>query len=150
MILFNPIYHNRKKFAGAPYTRKSPYVILRISHGYSKTERTKNNTRKKITHNFRIAVIRPYQLIIGLGEAAREITSDELFNEPGYTKCQSVPIPISDADFEYYRINGWPMLETNEAHWISKKRMASYSLVNRGIQQTGMSAILSSALATLS
>lgn len=148
IILFNPVYCNRQKFAGALYTRKSPYVILRISHGYSKTERTKNNTRKKITHNFRHRNRGPLLLPIGVGESAREITSDELFREPVYVDRQSVVIPQSDSVFEYYRTYGWPdIVETHGAHWISKKRKG---LVKTQTQQTAKNVILSSALATLS
>ena len=146
IVLFNPVYYNRQKYAGGRYDRRETYVILRISHGYSKTERTEKNNRKKITHNFRIAQKFPFELIVGEGQASRKINSDELFNEPNYVNGQSVTIRPSGEDLEYYRINGWP-IETHGTHWMSKKRVA---LVNAESQQPTENVILSSALATLS
>ncbi len=110
IILFNPELRDGT-FRTIPYIRRGSCVILRISHGYSKTERTKGNKRKKIWHSFRILCGHRFPLIIGSGADSREIFSDELFSERGYTNCQSVSLPISDADFESYRTNGWPGLE---------------------------------------
>lgn len=114
LVLFNPKYY----YLRSGYARSQPYVILRISHGYSKTERTKHNTRKKIVHNFSSSYI--WNFTIGYGSNTTTISSDQIFNHPDYMYTQCITDPPSPQVMRDIKANGWLISETSGAHWIKR------------------------------
>ena len=103
LVIFNPKY--QQLWSG--YRTKKSYAIIRISHGYSKVLRTKNKKRKKIVHNFQTG---PWDLTIGDGSNSRTISTEVLFDQPGYENFQSRSMPLSAENFEDFKANGWPPL----------------------------------------
>ena len=77
LVVFNPKYQK----VSSGYRPWKPIVVLRISHGYSKELRTKSGKRKKIWHNFQTDA---WGLTIGDGPDSRCISTDAIFDQPGY------------------------------------------------------------------
>lgn len=87
LVVFNPRY--QELWTG--YRPWKPIVVLRISHGYSKVLRAKTGKRKKIVHNFQTDAW-------GLTIRDKPISTDELFDQPGYEYLQSVSMPAMSAE----------------------------------------------------
>jgi hypothetical protein len=104
-VIINPKFYKR---------RTRPYAILRISHGYSKTERTKNNTRKKIVHNFQMGF---HGIVKGTGE---RLSLDNIFDHVDYYDRDCLTLPFGANSFEYVKAHGWWGLVTEGAHFINK------------------------------
>ena len=96
IVLFNPKYY----FYRTGYERLRPYVILRISHGYSKTEKTKSNTRKKIVHNFQIIVDSIHSIKIKY--EGNMIDINRIFTYAEYEYKHSITYPLGNQIYEMY------------------------------------------------
>jgi hypothetical protein len=114
LVMFNPrFYHER-----TGYERHYPYVIIRINHGYSKTEKTKNNTRKKIVHNF--SSERGWSFITDSETNPDTVSSEEIFNRLQYRYRQSYTMPLGPEAIQSIKENGWKISEKSLAHWVRR------------------------------
>ena len=116
MVMFNPRFYQER----TGYARHYPYVIIRISHGYSKTEKTRNKTRKKIVHNFSSNL--RWTFTTGSETYADRVSSEEIFNRPGNIFRQSITMPIGPEAIQSIKENGWNISEKSLAHLVRRSK----------------------------
>jgi hypothetical protein len=110
-----------------------PYVIVRISHSYSKTELTKNKTRKKIVHSFSSfgdwnLPINPYD------NNSRTVKARQVFtSNMRYKQCRT--FPLSPLIFEDVKFNGWNIFDNTSAHWTRRANMKFCQMCKRATKQ---------------
>ena len=115
LVMFNPRFYLKR----TGYERHYPYVIIRISHSYSKTEKTRNKTRKKIVHNFS-SELSGWSFTTQNETNPDPVSSRNIFRRRQYMYRQSINMPLGPALIQFIKENGWKISETSLAHWVRR------------------------------